>query len=456
MAPIVTLSYFYVSTFFSPSCQAHICSHTHVRAHAHHRLVGLIRSPRKSTSFGVSFAGNSLLLFVHLAFVVHIAVFWDPFPATPDDVMRNSFDTFRVLFLGKSLIANLASFVVSWAVTVRTRLRWRLDLFQRNHLASVRNMLYDLVPPTFVDQLIAGSERMECSVGRAVVLQLDICNFTTMSSVLTPLRLANLMNGLVKDFDDRVTGQNLTKIDTIGDAYIVVAFLTVAPDVEARENSALVREASKRCLSMLMLARGMLECVAKHREESGVDLHCRIGIAHGSCLSGILGRSQPRFCVFGEAIKRASALEQTGFKDALHCTEEFYNLVRQRPMSNLAAENSVAKRKSSLYSSTSMSNNASKRSFTDFFASLSSGRVKTDESVHAEGSKEVGAEEERAQTRIHTIHMQVCTEHNYSTIQVDMHICRGGCSITACLVVVHAPARDCAFVHQSNNRRCQY
>jgi len=70
-------------------------------------------------------------------------------------------------------------------------------------------MLYDLVPRTYVHQLLLGSpnEQIESSPGHAVVLQLDICNFTVISQSMTQQQLAELMNALVSDFDENVTGK---------------------------------------------------------------------------------------------------------------------------------------------------------------------------------------------------------------------------------------------------------
>jgi len=36
---------------------------------------------------------------------------------------------------------------------------------------------------------------------------------------------------------------------------------------------------------------------------------------------------QPRFCVFGEGVNEAAELEQTGKKDAVHCSSEFLEIL---------------------------------------------------------------------------------------------------------------------------------
>ena len=83
-------------------------------------------------------------------------------------------------------------------------------------------MLYDLVPPSYARHLMAGCERIPSVRQRACVLQLDICNFTLLSLAMTPVKLADVINQLISSFDELVMRRNLTKIDTIGDAYIVV------------------------------------------------------------------------------------------------------------------------------------------------------------------------------------------------------------------------------------------
>jgi hypothetical protein len=60
---------------------------------------------------------------------------------------------------------------------------------------------------------------------------------------------------------------------------------------------------------------------------AGIDLHGRIGIATGDVISGVLGRLQPRFCVFGEAMSQAAELEESGIKDAVHCSTEFLECI---------------------------------------------------------------------------------------------------------------------------------
>ena len=190
-------------------------------------------------------------------------------------------------------------FIVSASFMARTlslqeRRSWRHGLFHSFQLVKIRHTLHDLVPPAYAEQMIMGCHVTSTS-SRVVVLQLDICNFTVLSQSMGATKLANLINDLVSEFDKCVIEHGVTKIDTIGDAYIVVGWLS--PNTEPNLETA--RFNQRKCRDMLILANFILSGLITHREKTGVDLHGRIGIAVGNVVSGVLGRLQPRFAVFG-------------------------------------------------------------------------------------------------------------------------------------------------------------
>ena len=71
----------------------------------------------------------------------------------------------------------------------------------------------------------------------------------------------------------------------------------------------------------------ILSVLAAHREKTGIDLRARIGIGAGEVISGVMGRLQPRFCVYGEAMKEAAHHERHGLPDTLHCSREFFDAI---------------------------------------------------------------------------------------------------------------------------------
>ena len=121
-------------------------------------------------------------------------------------------------------------------------------------------------------------------------------------------------------------------------AYIMVGWL---PD-DSEESETAQSETLLRCLDMLEVANSILTVLDKHRETTGVDLHGRIGVATGKVVSGVLGRLQPRFCVFGEAMSKAADLEATGTKGSVHCSKEFFDFLVHRGSLNLLHGNAFS------------------------------------------------------------------------------------------------------------------
>ena len=177
-----------------------------------------------------------------------------------------------------------------------------------------------------------------CGVAR----QLDICDYTTLSATTRPLELAESVNMLFSVFDRAVTGRNLFKVDTIGDAYIIVGWLhkSHCPSCDASSLPCLagMAEATRdleledvqQCADMLCVAGDMLEIVNRLRSQTTSHWNVRIGIAIGSVIAGMLGKHQMRFSVLGEAMQHIARLETMGQPGRVHCSADFVNFVSSR------------------------------------------------------------------------------------------------------------------------------
>ena len=79
----------------------------------------------------------------------------------------------------------------------------------------------------------------------------------------------------------------------VGDAYVVAGFLPPEGDAGGgAEHAAAVRRV---CLDMLEVAATMLDALRAYRQApGGRDTRCRIGVAVGPVVAGVLGLLQPR------------------------------------------------------------------------------------------------------------------------------------------------------------------
>jgi class 3 adenylate cyclase len=219
---------------------------------------------------------------------------------------------------------------------------WLRHLLYKCEQQDISAILFDLLPPYYVELLIKSSgigttlPVLQC---RVVGLQFDIVAFTQLSQSVSPLQLAKTVNALFSEFDRAVLGRGLFKIDTIGDAYIIVGWLddeSVLPQEDEHVASAQTLGAEQHtmmgrdietCVDLLAVSEAMMPAVAKIREATGVALNARIGISMGTVVAGMQGELQPRFAVRGPAMKRMAMLETAAEVGKVHASADYINLV---------------------------------------------------------------------------------------------------------------------------------
>lgn len=99
----------------------------------------------------------------------------------------------------------------------------------------------------------------------------------------------------------------LFKIETIGDAYVCACGLPES-DVNHAANVANFAIAVKHC------------CKTVKSPLDGSPIQLRIGVHSGACASGIVGVTNPRYCVFGDTVNTTARHESTGAPGRVHCS----------------------------------------------------------------------------------------------------------------------------------------
>eukprot|EP00960_Hanusia_phi_P046496 757873-Hanusia_phi.AAC.1 len=232
----------------------------------------------------------------------------------------NKTNRFRAI-LQIALVA-LISIVFSRIKNVAERKRWRLDKLFEVEFKRLKEVMIDLIPRHVAVEMLKSSGKIPCVMQRVAVLQLDICNFTGMSQTMDAMDLANMVHDLFSHFDEAVKRQSLFKMDTVGDAYIVAGWLPTKSDW------LMCKETQVTCNQLLMLAEVMLKTMEDYRTRTGRYVNCRIGISTGMVATGVLGKSQSRFHMIGDALSESEHLEQSCWHGALHVSDKFLQCMR--------------------------------------------------------------------------------------------------------------------------------
>ncbi|KAJ2949300.1 hypothetical protein O0L34_g6252 [Tuta absoluta] len=138
----------------------------------------------------------------------------------------------------------------------------------------------------------------------------DIVGFTSISSTSTPMEVINMLNMLYRLFDEKIMHYNVYKVETIGDAYMVVSGL---PQRNGNKHASEIADMSLSLLRSLDGAR------VPHRPDQALQI--RAGVNTGPCVAGVVGTTMPRYCLFGDTINVASRMESTGEAMKIHISD---------------------------------------------------------------------------------------------------------------------------------------
>jgi len=162
--------------------------------------------------------------------------------------------------------------------------------------AETDAVLRNTLPDAIVERLKANPGSLIAdSIDDATVMFADISGFVALARRLGADQTVDLLSRIVSQFDALAVEHGVEKIKTIGDAYMVVGGLPEpVPDHTAR---------------LARMAFDMLRCIKRLRNETGLDLNIRIGVASGPVTAGVIGTRKFSYDVWGDPVNLASRLE---------------------------------------------------------------------------------------------------------------------------------------------------
>jgi class 3 adenylate cyclase len=151
------------------------------------------------------------------------------------------------------------------------------------------------------------------------VLFIDIVNYTELAKRYSGDCIFKMLDNIYNKFDVILKKyKRIQKIETIGDAYMVVG------DIFKHENSL-----EEVIIEFIHLGYDMIKEIKEIDVPDGIPLEIRIGIHIGPVAIGILGTENPRLCIVGHTVNMASRLQSTGQPDTLHVSNTFFEQVEK-------------------------------------------------------------------------------------------------------------------------------
>ncbi len=183
---------------------------------------------------------------------------------------------------------------------------------------SLEGLLHQILPPSVADRLSRGETIDPEAFDSVTIFFSDIVGFTAISAASTPIQIVNMLNDLYTTFDAIIDNHDVYKVETIGDAYMVISGLP-------RRNGNL------HALHIATMAIDFVAAAAQfkisHRPNERLQL--RAGIHSGSVVAGVVGHKMPRYCLFGDTVNTASRMESTSVAMRIQISQSTYEILSE-------------------------------------------------------------------------------------------------------------------------------
>lgn len=205
-----------------------------------------------------------------------------------------------------NILDNLLSRMEQYANNLEELVEERTQAYHEEK-RKAEALLYQILPHSVAEQLKRGETVQAEAFDSVTIYFSDIVGFTAISAESTPMEVVALLNDLYTCFDAIIDNFDVYKVETIGDAYMVVSGLPV------RNGNLHGREIARMALALLDAVRTFR---MGHRPEQ--QLRLRIGIHSGPVCAGVVGLKMPRYCLFGDTVNTSSRMESSGEALKIH------------------------------------------------------------------------------------------------------------------------------------------
>ncbi len=224
---------------------------------------------------------------VLLGLMLHLYA-WFSFP-TERALLQTGQDVLDLLYVNAAITTVLLiSATVYYAYFLAGRAQREVD-----------QLLANILPAAIVERLKERpGEAIANRVDDASVMFIDLVGFTSLANRLGPVETVTFLGTLFNRLDELVSAHGVEKIKTIGDAYMIAAGVP--------------REDPRHLHHMAAMALAARACVERTGRVAGLELTCRIGLASGCVMAGVIGSKKFSYDVWGPTVNLAARMESHG------------------------------------------------------------------------------------------------------------------------------------------------
>ncbi|XP_061552061.1 LOW QUALITY PROTEIN: atrial natriuretic peptide receptor 1 [Phycodurus eques] len=216
-----------------------------------------------------------------------------------------------------NILDNLLSRMEQYANNLEELVEERTQAYHEEK-RKAETLLYQILPHSVAEQLKRGETVQAEAFDSVTIYFSDIVGFTGISAESTPMEVVTLLNDLYTCFDAIIDNFDVYKVETIGDAYMVVSGLPV------RNGKLHGREVARMALALL---DAVTTFRIRHRPDEQLKL--RIGIHSGPVCAGVVGLKMPRYCLFGDTVNTSSRMESSGEALKIHVSSATRDVLQE-------------------------------------------------------------------------------------------------------------------------------
>ena len=176
-------------------------------------------------------------------------------------------------------------------------------------------LLYRMMPRHVIRELERGGTVVE-KYENATIFFSHLVGFTALSDRIKPIEFMSILNQIYAEFDRLVLKHKVYKVETIGDAYIVIG------GTPSQSGGA---EGAARVALFALDAVAFVEGF----RFKGSQVFVRAGMASGPIVAGVIGAAIPKYTILGDRVNFASRMESTSKPMKIQCSEVTFKLLQE-------------------------------------------------------------------------------------------------------------------------------